>query len=55
MTNEAKKRQWKANRRDAKQRRAERRKEIRCFWTWPFGHHRHGLTCVGCGHRASMM
>lgn len=39
-----------ANRRADSPRREQRRREIRCFWTWPLGHTYDPATgrCAGC-------
>ena len=35
----------------ARKRRQRRWREIRCFWTWPFGHHHdENDRCANCGH-----
>ena len=37
----------------AAERRLRRRLELRCFWTWPFGHVRNAVhVCANCGHDA---
>jgi len=40
----------------AQMRRAQRRLELRCFWSWPVGHVRDAsLVCAHCGHDARLL
>lgn len=44
-----KRRQRKANRQANDPRKARRKAQLRCFWTWPWGHVYDQGRCVGCG------